>query len=124
MSITIKYIKNNGLEKDERIIFEVTEKCNIWDYLVFDTTYAANGVSNKLRHTYWFPDREVEEWDLIVLYTKKGKDTFKNNISWNKTWFYYWWLEKPILNDLKDCILLLKAASWSVKWTPILPKKF
>lgn len=125
MSLNIKYIKNNGSSKDERIIFDVLENCDVWKYLVFDTTYnEASAVSNKLRHHYWFPDQEVEAWDLVVLYTKKGKDTYKNNASGNKTWFFYWWLEKAIINNQKDCILLVKAESWMSKGTSIIrPRK-
>lgn len=116
MSIQIKYIKNNGSADEERIVFEVTKDCDIGYYLVCDTSYTSNGkVSNKLRHPYWFPDKDVKIGDLVVLYTKKGTNNSRVNKDGSSTHFFYWGLDKTIINNDKDCIVLIESKNWTVK---------
>lgn len=115
MSIRIKSIKNNGSADDERIIFVVTKNCDIGYFLVCDTSYTSEGaVSNKLRHPYWFPDQDVKSGDLVVLYTKKGKNRSVSNKDGSSTHFFYWGLDKTIINNDKDCIVLIESKNWTV----------
>jgi hypothetical protein len=118
MSMRIKHIKNNGAAKEERIVFEVLKDADIGYFLVFDTTYTQdNKVSNELRHPYWFPDKNVKAGDLVILYTKQGTNTSRKNDDGTSSHFFYWGLDMPILNNDKDCIVLIEARNWKVKGT-------
>jgi hypothetical protein len=115
MKVKIKYIKEKGNQDKEKIVMIAMDDCNIGDYLLMDTTYDDNMISNKLRHTFWFPDKKIKKGDLVILYTKKGTDSEKINETGNKSHFFYWDLEKTIWNEEKDCAVLFQIDEYVVK---------
>lgn len=61
MQVKIDKIENHGKE-GEKIVLEVLEDTNLGDFLILDTTYSSSGkISNKVRHPYWFPNKEVKK---------------------------------------------------------------
>lgn len=55
--------------KDEYLGFLVKEKCNIHQYLIYDTTFDGNGeLSNLLPHMYRFPSQLVTKGAYVYLY--------------------------------------------------------
>ena len=73
MNLKILGIMDAGIANKERLVLKVLRNDDIGYYVVFDTTFLEDGnVSNKVRHSYWFPDKEVQAGDLVVLYTKQG----------------------------------------------------
>lgn len=116
MNVKIKYVKDKGELVNERIVFAIEANINIGEYALFDTTYKGNGiVSNKLRHAYWFPDKEVNVGDLIVVYTKSGKTNKKLNKDGSYSHFFYWGLQSTIWNEETDCAVVINIADWSYK---------
>ena len=116
MKISILSVKDHGDLKKERVILKAIGHVNIGDYLLADTTYLANNeVSNELRHIYWIPDKVVEKDDLVVIYTKSGRDSTKANESGNRTHFFYWGLEKTIWNKDGDAATLFLIGDWVSK---------
>ena len=116
MKLAIRYVKEHGVLEDERIVLKVLGDADIGDYMLADTTYIADDeVSNKLRHTFWIPDKTVEKGDLVVIYTKSGKDSTKSNKSGNKTHFFYWGLERTVWNKDEDAAALFLVGDWSSK---------
>lgn len=116
MKLAIKYVKDQGVKNDERIILKALDDVDVGAYMLADTTYISEGeVSNKLRHTFWIPDQEVEKDDLVVIYTKEGKDSVKSNKSGNKTYFFYWGLNKTVWNVDEDAAALFLVGDWSSK---------
>ena len=114
MNVELLYIKDKSDPEKERVVISVLTDCNIGDYVLFDTTYSGNQVSNKLRHSYWFPDKKVSKGDKVILYTKKGREKVKENLSGTKSHFFYWNLENTIWNKDEDCALLMKIEDYSV----------
>lgn len=112
MNVVIDKIVDHGHD-DERIVLRVVAADDIGNYLVLDTTYSGDGgVSNKVRHPYWFPDQEVGEGDRVVLYTKKGTQYSKTNKDGTTTYIFYWGLDSNVWNNDGDCALLLHIDAW------------
>ena len=116
MKLAIKYVKDPGDLRNERVILKAIDNENIGSYLISDTTYEGdNEVSNKLRHVFWIPDQEVSKDDLIVIYTKEGKDKSKKNESGRSTHFFYWGLKRTVWNVDQDAVTLFSIAEWDLK---------
>jgi hypothetical protein len=72
MKLKIRRIDDNGNLDGERVIIDVKEDgANLSSYILLDTTYFDDGnVSNKHRHSYWFPNQPTEKGDVICVYTR------------------------------------------------------
>lgn len=116
MSLKIKYVKDAGVIKDERIVLQAVRDCEIGIYLLFDTTYISeDSISNKLQHCFWFPDRSVQAGATIVVYSRSGNNSEKENQNGSQSYFYYWGLDRTLWNKDGDCAVLVEAKDWSFK---------
>ena len=116
MKLKIKYVKDHGDKKKERIVLKASDAINVGNYMIADTTYMDKEiVSNHLRHTFWIPDKNVNKGDLIVIYTKDGEDSTSKNESGNSTHFFYWGLDLTIWNIEKDAATLFYIGNWISK---------
>jgi hypothetical protein len=114
MDLEIRRVVDKGNLDKERIVIYAKGDAEIGEYILFDTTFKGDGtVSNKLRHTFWIPDQEVNAGDLIVIYTKKGMNKFKENENGSKTYFLYWGLNETVWNQNEDCAVLVKIDQWT-----------
>lgn len=99
---------------DERVILKVLAKCNLNNYILFDTTYDESGIpSNKLRHLFVFPDLIVDKGDFVWLYTKQGIYGTHSNVSKTITHKLYWGLRSHIWNNEGDKAYLLHYDDWA-----------
>ncbi len=113
MDIEIKYVKDAGDLRNERIILKALKEVQIGEYMISDTTYTEDGqISNLIRHIYWIPDKVVQANDLIVIYTKEGRFSEKINKSGVVTHFFYWSLNRTIWNQESDSATLFKIKDW------------
>ncbi len=113
MKLAIKYVTGHGDLQEERIVLRVIEDIDVGNYMIADTTYINESqVSNKLRHPFWIPDKQVDKGDLVVIYTKWGIDKTKNNKSGNKTHFFYWGLKNTIWNKEGDAAVVFAINDW------------
>ncbi len=116
MNIEILGIRDPGVTNRERLVLKVLSDVDIGYYVVFDTTFTeSGGVSNKVRHSYWFPDKKVQAGDLVILYTKTGAQREIYNSDSSTSHFFYMGLDKTIWNKQKDCVVLLEARNWNAK---------
>ncbi|SEW27403.1 hypothetical protein SAMN05421841_1962 [Chryseobacterium wanjuense] len=113
MNISIKKVIDFG-HNTERIEFLILSNCNISYYLVSDTTFVTpDKISNKLRHIYWFPSKDVKRGDEIVLYTKKGINKSESiNSGQNTRYIFYWGLESFVWNNSGDSAVLFELNTW------------
>ena len=108
--IKIKDIKTS----EERVILKALAKCNLNDYILFDTTYEENGItSNKFRHLFIFPNLVVNAGDFVWLYTKKGTYGTHSNVSNTITHKLYWGVQSYIWNNEGDKAYLLRYSDWN-----------
>jgi hypothetical protein len=113
MKIKIKSVENGKGHEEEKVLIEVLEDCDIGQYAIFDTTYAnKEKVSNKVRHTYWFPDRKVKAGDFVMVYTKPGTNRRFTNSDDTTTHVLHWEIREEIWNNDGDCAILLEIGEW------------
>lgn len=113
MDLKITSVHNHGDFEEEHVLLEVTGDCDVGRYLLADSTYTADGkVSNRLRHLYWFPDRQVKRGERVSLWTKKGENTTATLKDGTKVHRFFWNLETAIWNDSGDCAVLIEAKTW------------
>ena len=116
MKVKLMYVKDHGDLDNERIVLKALAGLDIGRYLICDTTYNKdNTVSNKVRHTYWFPDKAIQEGDFVALYTKVGTDRQHSNQANTTTHCFYWGLDRTIWNKDGDGAVLFELGSWAIK---------
>jgi len=119
MNFIVRRVADKGVKNKERVVLFSEADIDIGQYMLFDTTYLDDGeVSSKLRHSFWFPDIDVEAGDLVVLYTKSGKKKIKKNDDGSRTIFLYWGLDITVWNKSEDCAVLVKIDDWELKKIP------
>ena len=116
MKLKIKYVKDAGNNSKERVVITVTNDTDVGWYVLADSTYISEEqISNKVRHTFWFPDKKVKSNDLVVVYTRSGTDSQIENKNGTTSHFFYMGLDKTIWNSNGDCALLLELSDWQFK---------
>lgn len=97
----------------ERLHLRVLADANLSFYMVADTTYTnPTAISNKHRHSYWFPSRLVKAGDHVVLYSGIGTESSKLNSDGTTSYFYYWGINQTIWNNTGDCAVLFELGTW------------
>ena len=120
MKIIFDSIKDAGSLEKERIIFKVIEPTNIGCYLAAESVRINdNTFSAKIQNVFWFPDQEMREGDLVVLYTKSGTKANTINSDNSTTYFFYWGLNRPHTDIEKSTIVILEA-SWRTFDVPVI----
>lgn len=115
MKLEIISLHNRGDVEKEYVLMEAKSDCDVGRYVLSDSTYTAAGkVSNKLRHIYWFPDKEVNKGDLVSLRTGTGKNTTLTNASGTTIHRFFWGLKTAVWNDDGDCAVLIEAKTWQL----------
>lgn len=70
------------------------------------TSKSGRPLSGPQKFAYWFPDEGVNQGDLVVLYSKLGKDQKKDTESGHVSHFYYWKSGAPVwLKDMSAVII-------------------
>lgn len=115
MKIEIQSVADKGTYEKERLILKVVSDTDVGDYILVQTGYNERGVTIELFNTYWFPYKPVGAGDLVVLYTKRGKDSEKELKQGRKAHFFYWGLDSVIWNRKDRAPALLHSPEWVSK---------
>jgi hypothetical protein len=123
MKLKIEKVIDYGTHASERIEFSVVTNCNLHYYIVADTSYTSEStISNKMRHTHWFKNKDVKAGDKVILYTKKGTASSTTiNGGKNTQYTLYWGLDNYVWNNSGDAALLFEINTW--KTTQVVPLK-
>ena len=115
MELKISKIGDKGVLTNERIGFNVLRKCQLKYFLVIKTHEVNSTTFFHISDAaYWFLPQEVNENDKIVLYTKQGNNSIKENPDGTKTYFFYWGLSEPIFKTVTDRIVLVNTNTWKM----------
>jgi hypothetical protein len=113
MRIKITSIADRADLTKERIVMKVLSDTNIGDYAVFDAEYRHGTVTTGVRDVFWFPDKDVSSGDIVVLYTKRAKQSEKILKASRKTaHFFYWGSTKPKWETERTVPVLMSISEW------------
>ncbi len=114
--LALKSITSPGDLSRERIVLRAIEDCDIGAYAIFATrrgstvkTIEAGPIAN----CFWLPDKQVHKDDLIVLYTKEGAASVKQNPSGATSHFFYWDLRTAVWRDDRVAVLVQIGKEWN-----------
>lgn len=112
MNLTLRRIRDSGELDGERIVLLAAKDIDLGDYAIFRAPAKDNDVYSKITHAFWFPDQRVKADDLIVLYTKSGKQGRKENKDGSSSHFFYWSVDDVLWHTNKFAPVVLEIASW------------
>ena len=113
MKLNIAYIKEAGDIDNERVVLKVVEDCDIGNYFSFFSHYTDSGnVSTSVIAPFWFMDTPVKRGDTVVIYTKSGTRSSKQNKDGTNSYFFYRNNPTALCGNEKICAVLLEVASW------------
>jgi len=102
---------------EERVMLRALEDCELSNYIIVDHTFDEHrNLSDKIRHSFWFPKQQVKAGDIIFLYTKSGRDRFFKNITKSTSYAYFWDIDSNVWNDFYDGVILIKIDSFTSKY--------
>ena len=83
--------------------------------MLLRTGFHDNQVTVGVLNAYWFPYKEVSAGDLIIIYTKSGKESEKRLEKGGTSHFFYWGLDFPIWQTMDVAPVILYAPEWESK---------
>lgn len=114
MDLKIDKVKGHGDAAHEWVRLRASADCDVGHYIIVDNTYYANGkVSNELRNSFWFPDKDIKEGDYVILRTGEGVDGTSEMTDRTPLHEFFWGLNSPVWNDSGDAITLIHADTWT-----------
>lgn len=117
MSVELIVVKESGDLEKERLVLRAVREGDIGKYLV--TRAKIGGMPDRkvlagsTYFAYWFPEKIVNEGDLVILYSKSGKSSERVNFNDTKSYFYYAGRDKSIWNQPDTVPILMEVGSWS-----------
>lgn len=111
MDIQFYIVKDSGDPEKERVILRVQKNTDLGSYLIATSTENTDNktISSELSNVLWLPDQKLQSGDLVVIYTKKGKEGKVVNKDGSTSYFYYWGLSKPIGENRRSTIVLFDS---------------
>jgi hypothetical protein len=116
MSLRLVGIRSAGDLTKERVVLRARLKVDIGRYAIFAAVLDTNNdqvLSGGLEAAYWFEDQEVGKDDYVVLYSKKGATSSKNNSDGSRSWFFYWDREETIWRPAVNAAVLAPIGTWT-----------
>ena len=115
MRLTIRSVADKGNTEKERLVLKVDSNTDIGDYILIQAGFYDNSVTTEIHHTYWFPNKEVETGDLVVVYTKSGRENQKEMKNGHNAHFFYWGITTSIWSRDDRAPVLFHAPDWISK---------
>lgn len=113
MRLKIESIADKGNYEKERLVLKVLAPTDIGDYLLLQAGHNDGNVTIDTYHSFWFPYKKVNTGDVVVIYSKVGKENKKQLKTTGKTaYFYYWGLKKTAWSSDIKAPVILHAAEW------------
>lgn len=116
MKLKLDNILDAGNLEKERVSLKAGAAVNIGKYLLAKgTELDEKSVANRISDVFWIPDREIKDGDLVVIYSKKGKDTERKNDDGTMSYFFYLGAMSPQWVGKNTGALVLEISEWMFK---------
>ncbi|RYX94619.1 MAG: hypothetical protein EOO28_13435 [Comamonadaceae bacterium] len=113
MKLKIISVHGHGDYDKEFVKLQVQEDCEVGEFVLTDSTFTEDDkVSNKLRHTFWFPDMLVKKGSIVSVWTRTGTHSLYKTDDGKPLHRFYWGLKTPVWNDIGDCAVLMHVDMW------------
>ena len=113
MKLKISTIADIGDADKERVVLKANDDFDLTHYAVFGCHKAGAGFQGgNVPHAYWFWAKDIKKDDFVVLYTKAGTPSVKENKDGTKSYFFYWHKPSPIWNGNLKAVVV-NTLSWS-----------
>ena len=76
---------------------------------------ADDEVTTDVSNALWFPYKRLRAGDLVVVYSKGGRDKRKQLEDGHKAYFFYWDQDSSLWDDEHVAPVLLYAPQWASK---------
>lgn len=117
MNLEVGKLADKGSYERERLVIRVKSADDAGDFILIQAGWneSDNQPTTRVHHALWFPNVEVKSGDLVVVYTKVGRQSSKKTDGGNTSHFFYWGLKESIWEASDRCAVLLHAPTWSTK---------
>ena len=116
MNLKLQSIADKGDLAKERLVIKVLKDTNIADYVVLRTGYGTDGSpTTKVHNTLWLASKKLSAGDLVVVYSKAGKNNSKELSEERNAHFFYWGSTAPLWGVTDKVAVLLHAPEWQSK---------
>src|SRR5579884_826362 len=113
MNLEISSFADAGNFEKERLVIKIVNDTDIGEYAVFQSRLSSQrNPTWGTKRAYWFPDGAVKSGDLVVLYTKRGKNSTKSLASGRTAHFYYWGQENALWGSPDTAAVVLEISDW------------
>jgi hypothetical protein len=112
MNLKLMYAANRGDLKNERLVFKALANEDVGDFIVLRAHAEAGDVFPGKAEAYWFPDRLVNEGDLVVLYTKDGSYSARERKTGGTNHFFYWGGTEALWTGRNHAAVVAHATAW------------
>lgn len=86
---------------------------DIGDYALLRSRCADDGSPTTIvTHVLWFPDRNIEVGDSILVYSKAGKQRRDKGVDGSTTHVFFWHSKEPLWSDRSHAAILLHVDMW------------
>lgn len=124
MKLKILSMHGEGDIDREHVLLKVVEGCDLSAYILADTTYGSGRWPEaKVRHTFWFPAKEVKPDELVSVWTRKGKHTVGETSRKKRVHRFFWGLERAVWSDFGDYAAILEVVESKVARRAPPPKR-
>ncbi len=112
MQVQIDYVADRGDLDRERLVLRARRDTDIGDFLLIRTSVEDGSVTTDVSDPLWFPDRGVKAGDLVVVYSKSGRNKRKEIEGGRTAHFFYWDQDAPLWDEGESAAVLLHAPAW------------
>lgn len=114
MTLRITSVANAQDPSKQRVVIRPKDDDDLGHYAVLLAQKAPDdkAFGGTMKAAFWFPDRKVTPKDVIVLYTKQGTNSEKNNDDGGKSYFYYLGIGEVDFNNYAP--VLLSSPSYQI----------
>ena len=113
MKLRIVGIRDAGNFSEERVVLIAEGDGDIGRFLLASSREInENMVSSRLRAVYWIPDRQVKNGDMIVVYTRAGKNNSVENTDHSHSHFFYRGETAAVYGGENDCVVVMEIGTW------------
>jgi hypothetical protein len=88
MKIKITAIREAGNLSKERVVMKAEASTDIGQYIFFCVDTVDDQPTTSVRNTYWFPNKNINPGDYVIVYSKEGKSSEKEFKNVTSHFFY------------------------------------